>query len=54
MSAFLPPTPGPVVVAKRSQVQDVRQQQRFWLISKPAFISLPEAGAVEFPVSLGQ
>lgn len=43
-----------VDVAKRSQVQDVRQQQCFWLISKTALISLPEAGAGRFPVSLGQ
>lgn len=54
VSAFLPPTPGRLFVVKRSQVQDVRQQQHFWLISNPAFISLPEAGAVKFPVSLGQ
>lgn len=43
-----------VDVAKRSQVQDVRQQQCIWLISKTALISLPEAGAGRFPVSLGQ
>lgn len=43
-----------VDVAKRSQVQDVRQQWHFWLISKTALITLPEAGAGRFPVSLGQ
>ncbi len=43
-----------VDVAKRSQVQDVRQQQHFWLISMTALITLPEAGAGRFPVSLGQ
>lgn len=31
-----------------------QQQQNFWLISKKALITLPEAGAGRFPVSLGQ
>ena len=43
-----------VDVANRSQVQDVRPQRHFWLISKTALITLPEAGAGRFPVSLGQ
>lgn len=51
---FLASSTRRVAVAKRSQVQDVRQQKCFWLISKTALISLPEAGAGRFPVSLGQ
>ena len=51
---FLVPDTRRVDVAKRSQVQDVRQQQHFWLASKAALITLPEAGAGRFPVSFGQ
>lgn len=51
---FPSPNTRRLLSAKHSQVQNVKQRRSFWLVIKAAFISLPQAGAVRFPVSLGQ